>query len=614
MANFNTKLYREIEKDVIFKKYLLEEIIQKRKIIPYFQPIIDFQTGDIHGYEILSRAESPFENPAFMFEKARIWGLSWELEYTCRTIALDAISGLPDEFRDKKFFLNVSPNIFSDYRFSSDKTLDSMKNSGLNPGNIVIEVTETTSVDNYEKFEQIIQYYVSQGFNIALDDFGAGHSGLLTLVATSPKYMKIDNGLISGIHNSPYKQNLVKSIIGFSANVDSFIIAEGIETYDELRTAFRLGVHYGQGFFLGKPSPDPGGLTEYAADTINELLDRKKRSKYTFDISIYNMIVNPVTFPNDTLTCGELDSLFRKNKSIDHIVILEAGIPKAVLTRAYFYSVFGGRFGYSVFEKKYAESIAKSNILLINENTDMRTAGRLAMSRRQEDLYDPVLVVDDEGNFVGTITMKQVINKAFDLEIKIATCSNPLTQLPGNIIIGYWLEEILRNNTFTVLYCDLDNFKEYNDRYGFSKGDDVLKATARILSDFTQEIPGAKLGHIGGDDFIIISESTINEEKIEELCLAFDKRRSDFFSLNHLEDGFYLATSRQGEKKSIPLIALSVAAVTDSNFTNPPHPGQLGQVSAMLKKRVKAQNKESGYSGYLFDRREYQIKESAVKN
>ncbi|MBN2402693.1 MAG: GGDEF domain-containing protein, partial [Spirochaetes bacterium] len=431
-------------------------------------------------------------------------------------------------------------------------------------------------------------------------------------VAMSPHYIKIDRAIVNDIHNSSYKQNLIKSLIAFSDNVDTSLIAEGIETYFELKTIFRLGVRYGQGFYLSKPAPFPQDISPDILQEIDELVDARKRTKYSFDISVSGMVIRPLTLPANSMTCEELDNQFKKNTKNTHVVITDNGRPYAIITRLYFYSYLSGNFGYAIYQKKYIDAVAKREILCINEYSDLRTISRLAMSRRLENLYDPIIVVDNQGLFMGTITMKQVIKSAFDLEIKIATSANPLTQLPGNIIIGFWLEEILQKDKYTLLYCDLDNFKEYNDTYGFPRGDDLLKSFSRILSGFIECLPNSKLGHIGGDDFIIFSENAVSEKHLEDLCTIFDKHRRDFFSPDHFKQGYYSAINRQGEKKSIPLISLSIAAITDNNFFEVPHPNQLGQIAAMLKNQVKIKNRETGKSGFLFDRRKYSIKNTKI--
>jgi diguanylate cyclase (GGDEF)-like protein len=314
------------------------------------------------------------------------------------------------------------------------------------------------------------------------------------------------------------------------------------------------------------------------------MLEAKKISKFSFNLPVSTMAIKPCTIHAGSTDCAALDRLFYDNPKIDHVVIIKDEKPVSILTRLFFYSILGGRYGYALFQKKYIDAIADYKILCVNENTDLRTVSSLAMGRNPRQLYDPVIVVDDTGYFVGTVTMKQVINNAFDLEIKIATSANPLTHLPGNLIIGFWLEELLQEGRFSVLYCDLDHFKEYNDTYGFARGDEVLKFTAKLLSVFAENIPDTKLGHIGGDDFIIVSQNTIEKNVLQELCMDFDRKIKDFFSSKHADQGFYHALSRQGKKITIPLISLSIAVITEDNFNGTPHPGQLGQVAAILKK------------------------------
>jgi EAL domain-containing protein (putative c-di-GMP-specific phosphodiesterase class I)/GGDEF domain-containing protein len=539
-----------------------------------------------------------------MFEKAREWNLSWELEYACRDAAFEAVSRLPENRRQKKFFLNVSPHIFSDERFTSGITMETLRQRNLNPENLVIEITETTSVDDYVRFEEIIKHYVSQGYNVALDDFGAGHSGLVTLVAMTPHYIKFDRALISEINRYPYKEKLLKSIIAFGAGVNISTIAEGIETLEELSTLTRLGVDYGQGFFFARPAPEPREIAPEVLETVISLSEEKKRRKYSFDMSISDMMGKTLSVPEDYMTCGELDSTFRKNHHLNHVVIVSDDRPVSMVTRQNFYSMLGGRYGYAIFQKKLVDSIAGKDPLCVREDIDLRSLSQQAMGRNYSDLYDPVVVVDAKGIFMGTITMKQVINRAFDMEIQIASCSNPLTMLPGNIMIGRWLEEIICRESYSILYCDLDYFKEYNDCYGFSRGDELLKFLSRHLAGFIDSIPGARLGHIGGDDFIIIHEGPVPADLISQLCCTFDEKRKPYFTPEHWSRGSYPAIDRQGDPVTVPLTCLSIAVLTEKNFRGTPHPGRIGQAAASLKKQVKAENRKKGKSGFLFDRRE----------
>ena len=575
-------------------------------ITPHFQPIFDLYTGDIFGYEILSRGTYPFESPAIMFARAHEYGLTWELEYTCRMQALKSIAALPGSFNTKHFFLNVSPRIFNHPEFLKGFTSTDLKNLGIDLNKIVIEITETSSVEDYQGFERLIRHYVEQGFHVALDDFGAGHSGLITLVAMTPHFLKLDRAIISDIHLNSYKQNLIKAISSFAGSVETHMVAEGIEKYDELKTVFRQGVRFAQGFFLAEPQPYPELQTPERKRLLHDLIEDYNHTRFAVDISISKMFTRPSTVEKRQMTCAELDHLFRTNHSVDHIVITERGAPVSLITRQDFYSAIGGRYGFAFFEKRHVEFIPAPDMLSVHESTDLRALGKLAMNRNHAELYNPVVIVDNNGLLLGTITIKQLPSKAFDMEIKIASYSNPLTELPGNMIIGVWLEEVIAKASFTVIYGDLNNFKEYNDQYGFARGDEMIKLTAKILvehfSEYSREV---RIGHIGGDDFIIICIHPVPEYILDNICREFDNQRMEFFSLQHAESGFYPALNRQGEHVDTPLVSLSLAVVTEDNFAFSPHPGRLSEIAAHLKKKIKSINSANPKSDYLAERRTY---------
>jgi EAL domain-containing protein (putative c-di-GMP-specific phosphodiesterase class I) len=150
------------------------------------QPIYDLYTGRIFGYELLARGVEPFASPLLMFERAKEWDLTWELEYACRTAALCKVAELAETLPTANFFINISPETFSKLEFQASFTMEQLKQYGISAEKLVLEITETASVKDYQHFEKTIGMYVEQGFRIALEDFGSGHSGLITLAATIP--------------------------------------------------------------------------------------------------------------------------------------------------------------------------------------------------------------------------------------------------------------------------------------------------------------------------------------------------------------------------------------------------------------------------------------------
>lgn len=179
--------------------------------------------------------------------------------------------------------------------------------------------------------------------------------------------------------------------------------------------------------------------------------------------------------------------------------------------------------------------------------------------------------------------------------------ANPLTHLPGNSSIMEELQSrIDANKPFAVGYADLDKFKIYNDKYGFERGDDVIRSLARILIDATQGISGQDtfVGHIGGDDFVFICDDSVADTISQNIIDAFDAIAPTLYSDEDRHAGFISGVDRQGNPVKAGLVSVSIGIV--SNVNQPiSHVAQVGEIGAELKKAAKA----VGKSNFLRDQR-----------
>ena len=237
------------------KKDELLSIINGKKIYPVFQPIVSLRDGKILGYEALSRIEgkSSIQSVEEFFVLGVMYGKTWEIEKLCRKKILQAYADFPEAAKKGKLFINVNPLVMRDEKFKQSYTKKLLEKCGVNTNRIVIEVTERNTIENMEEFNETVNHYKQQGYEIAIDDMGAGYSGLNVVANTYPRYVKIDMALIQGIDKDPMRQALVKGLVEMSNHTAFDLVAEGIETEEELNILMRLGVSYGQGFLLGKP-------------------------------------------------------------------------------------------------------------------------------------------------------------------------------------------------------------------------------------------------------------------------------------------------------------------------------------------------------------------------
>ena len=581
----------------------VNEFIAAVQVRPHFHPIIDLFTGSVLGFEILSRGTFPFATPDKMFEEARSLGATWELERACRVAALKKIAALPEELRSLTYFINVSPDVFADPRFMSRFTQARLQEYGIDQNQIVIEITEKMTFPDYGHFEQLISRYTAQGFKIALDDFGSGYSGLITLIASTPHYLKLDMAIVRDVHKHEYKQKLVRSMTSFASSVNTRLIAEGVESFEELDVLIKFGVRYIQGFLFGKPQDEPYLLTHDLKKSIAVLVKKYDHAKVDIDEQIGSLVIRPTTIAKHSMNCQQLSEIFKKTPYLDHAVILDAEEIVGLITRQQFNSETGGAFGYQLHQKKPVESICKHQPLIVEDKITIMTLAKLAMARFQDDLYDPVLVVDCENKFIGSVTMKQVITKAAQLEVRCAMSANPLTNLPGNEVIRHWIHDALLWPEYSIIYADLDHFKGYNDSYGFLMGDELLRFTAKVLSQWRDSLPDATLGHIGGDDFVIVSRGMVQESSLAALCKLYDEEKLDLFKARDVKRGFMEVIDRQGNPLKAPLVTMSLAVINSNNVWDDPHPALFSEVAASLNKKVKQMTNKTGQSGFMFERR-----------
>lgn len=162
---------------------------------------------------------------------------------------------------------------------------------------------------------------------------------------------------------------------------------------------------------------------------------------------------------------------------------------------------------------------------------------------------------------------------------------NPLTRLPGNISINRQIQERLdRSQTFALAYADLDNFKPFNDHYGFSRGDEMIRVTGRLILNIVKNRQPQEgfVGHIGGDDFIYVANLDLVEETTNEIIDAFDQIVPTFYDMEDRERGYIKSVDRQGNTKIYPIVTISIG-ITHNKLKSYSHYGEITEVASEMK-------------------------------
>lgn len=591
--------------DLVRERALHDEllmIIRERKITPVFQPIVSLSDGEPLGYEALARgpADSPLHTPAELFTVAARHKLLLALEHVCREAAIQQARMLAP---GQQLFLNVTPEVINDPEFRNGRTKQVVLHHGLIPEQVAFEITERTAISDFGNFTRALHHYRRQGYCIAVDDAGAGYSSLQAIAELYPDFIKLDMSIVRDIHNNPFKIAILEALVNLAAAMNSKIIAEGVETEDELITVMKLGVGYAQGYLLARPANPPAPVSPAAVGLIRKFRQkeagRRARESGTALGRVIGEIIEHVPTVHPETTAEQVEAKFAAS-SVRGVVVVQSNKPVGLVMKNRLYFHLGSYYGVSLYHKRPVELVMDAAPLIVSADLPLEAVSKIAMSREEPNLYDLIIVVRD-GVYAGVVSIMNLLKNITELQVLCAHNSNPLTGLPGNLMIEEKLRCLLTNTVkFAVLYVDLNNFKAYNDKYGFERGDHVLLMTAETLSRaLAREGQGEDfLGHIGGDDFIIITSPDRAANIARAIIEIFDKEIRTAYSPEDLERGYIQVKNRRGVPEKFPVTSISVAGVSNQyrSFTNY---WEIPEVAAELKKAAK-QHKGSCF---VYDRR-----------
>lgn len=546
----------------------LQDILEQRSLTALFQPIMDLSNGAIVGFEGLIRgpAKSPLHSPAALFEAARQCGLSLEVEMLCRHVTLEAFAAqqLPG-----RLFLNVSPSVLTHPSFKNGQTLAYMRELGIGPEQVTIEITEHEATDP-QLMRDALLHYRSMGFQIALDDLGEGFSSLRLWSELHPEFVKIDKHFIRQVDGSALKRQFLKSFQQIAEHSGCRIIAEGIETEAELIAVKNLGIALGQGYFIAHPSPTPPlsaphCTSRIAGQALQPSGNEAHGSRFITALQLLEQI-EPVSPDTDN---NEILARFSADSSLHSIPVVQQGKPVCLIGRRSFMERFARPYQRDLLGGKPCINAMHEQPLLIEKNTPIQEISQFLTETEGRHVADG-FIVTDHGDYLGVGTWQDLLREITRMQIEAARHANPLTLLPGNVPINEQIRRLLQGGTpFHVCYCDLDHFKPFNDIYGYHRGDELIQLAARILrgacdpaSDF--------IGHIGGDDFILLMQSRDWEARCREALHAFAQASALLADDVHRCSGGYESEDRNGRLMfhSLPSLSIGAACIEPGRFTS----------------------------------------------
>ena len=530
----------------------LGQIIQQQQLSALFQPIAALNHEQAYGFEGLIRGPSAhfLHSPINLFQTAERCNQLVELDIACRKVIIKAFveRGLPG-----KLFLNICPTSLTQPSFRPGATLAFLKEVGLDPHRVVIELTETQATTDYTLLAEALKHYREMGFKIALDDLGEGFSSLRLWSELKPDFVKIDKYFIQGIGSDPQKRQFVRSIQHIALNTGTCVIAEGIESSAELEVIQRIGINLAQGYLIGRPQTQPTALLNLPALKTEKPLTIGKLSKHA------GALLQIIPCASTQETNEHIWRRLSAQTDLAAIPVVENDKPIGLIKRSDLLELFSRPFSRELFGARSCATQMDRKPLIVEQATSLTELARLMTSSERGDLNDG-FILTEQGRYLGMGTGRDLIRAMTELQISAARHANPLTGLPGNAPIQETISQFLNDQlNFTIVYVDLDHFKPYNDVYGYARGDELLQFCGQLLQSSCDPQLDF-VGHVGGDDFILLLRSPDWQNRCEKMLCDFQLHLSDFFNPEHIAAQGYQAQNRQGDLQHHPLVSLSLGA------------------------------------------------------
>jgi EAL domain-containing protein (putative c-di-GMP-specific phosphodiesterase class I)/GGDEF domain-containing protein len=534
----------------------LERILARRSLTPAFAPIAELRLRDPHGYrgQVCGPADSPLRLPLTLFGVAEHCGRSAEL-----TIA--ALNSLATQFQAQglggKLFYRLRWAALYDPDFCADRLQDTLIQAGLEPDRLVLGLSEHRAQSSLTALNRLFADLRALGVQWMLCGFGDTHGALLAVQALRPDYIELGRRQIEALRSPVPTLDFARATLDVARRFNALVVATGIDTEKDLRATEALGIPLLQGATIGAFDPTPKKRLRKklfcgAADAEVGLGDAQTATVAGLATEIPPVCAN--------YSVEEVGEVFHATRQLQTLPVVEKGKPLGLVRRMDFMNLFLSRYGRDLHGRKPIRLFMDARPVMVEHDTPISEVSQTLTDHNQRHAQTDFLVTRN-GRYLGVGYMVDLLREITVLQLQTARHANPLSGLPGNVPINQRINDMLRKGrAFVVVYVDLDHFKPFNDAYGYSKGDEVIVAVATLLlsecgtlSDF--------VGHVGGDDFVILFEDDDWEARCRRILATFEAQAPGFYNATDRKNGGLWGEDRQGARVFFPFLSLSLGAV-----------------------------------------------------
>ncbi|WP_430388312.1 EAL domain-containing protein [Dyella sp. 20L07] len=578
---------------------MLELALAAGGLTPVFQPLVRVDTFEVVAHEGLSRCAFGDGNFSILdlLDLARNEGRLAEVELhaartICRAFAAHGASG--------RLLVNLSAHAILQDSLRPDDVLATLSASGLDPARVTIEVTERDVVENPARLAHALGYLRAHGMRIALDDFGNGHSNFEMWNEIHPDIVKIDRYLINGLSRSAGRLAIVRALCQVAETLGTELVGEGVEDPADLHLLRDLGIPYAQGFLIGRPAPAPAQeASEEAQQALRTpsvvVLPRPRGPVTQRPTQVRHLLLEaPSVHPRQSN--DDVMALFVDHPELHAVAVVKDGHPIGLINRRLVNERMAQPFARELLARKSCTALMNSAPLVCDENRSLESLADVLRGEDQRYLSDGFIVTSG-GSYRGLGTGEALVRRVSELRIDAARHANPLTFLPGNIPTTEHLERLLGGSArFAVVHVDLTDFKPFNDHYGYSRGDEMIRLLSSLLSEHVDPALDF-VGHIGGDDFVVLFQSQDWRARCHRIIDAFNARSPGLFDTADMSRGGLRGKDRRDMPQFFPFTTVVMGAVELA----PPLP-QRARSIATLAARAKRQAKRTHAGLHVFTR------------
>ncbi|MBS1144569.1 MAG: hypothetical protein H6R14_1975 [Proteobacteria bacterium] len=569
----------------------LRRIMADGLLFPVFQPILDFRVRAILGYEALIRGPegSCLQFPDQLFGAASRNELTQELEHACREASLYAFAA---QRLTGRLFLNVSPCCLTDDRLMGEPMRDLLSALGIAPNRIVIELTENQKIGDMPGILEALQHYRGRGFQFAIDDLGEGFANLRMWSELRPEFVKIDKHFIHGIADDRIKFHFVRAMQDLAEICNASLVAEGIERSEDFACLRDMGIACGQGYLIAKPESHP---IRRLRDNISGVLDKQSNALSPMtggpgQLPTARNLARTIEPVAMSASNAEVIVRFEAEPDLDVLPVVQGYQPVGMINRHSMIDRFARPFRKELFGRKSCELFMDHAPLVVDQHATIQELAMMLAMAPKHYLFDG-FIITEQGRYLGVGSSHDLMAMITEMQISAARYANPLTQLPGNVPINAHVDRMLETGRpFVAAYVDIDNFKPFNDAFGYRRGDDVIQTLARLICEATDR-QADFVGHIGGDDFFVVFQSDDWEIRCWQIISAFSLAMGNMLGVDERLRGGYMAENRRGELSFQALPTLSIGAVKVGPGECESH-REVAAAAAAAKKQAKKKLKD----------------------